>query len=292
MAKVNELPLKKQFSQRLVKPDTWVINCYSESSENPNPHVLIGDKYSLIIDTTETKLDLRRFIETHITDNPLMVASTHGHGDHTLSNGQFNDCQIFMSEIAWKEIQLKRENGYGPRGAGHNIGDYVPAIVKAGDIIDLGGREIEIIEFGGCHSSGSIGFLDKKHGIFFPGDEMESGQVLIQGEKRGGNNTVERYRNNLIRLKERSAEFDMICPAHNGTPMHSRIIDYFIENCERIMNGKEGDKDIASMSYLLNPHENRSPERVIELRFDSSSRRSDWMGTSIVYSIDRIFIKN
>ena len=288
MINISELPLNKQFSRRPVRPDTWIINCYSESSESPNPHVLVGEESVLVIDTTDTKLDLRGYIEKFISHKPVMVASTHSHGDHTLGNGKFSDRPIYMSEKAWEEIREKGDD-YGPRGEGHIVGNYTPRLVKPGDIIDLGNRQVEVIDFGGCHSGSSIAYLDRKYGIFFPGDEMESGQVLMQGEDRGGRNSVELYRDNLLKLKERSGEFDMICPAHNGTPLHAIAIDYFIENCERIMSGMEGEKDIASMTYLLNPHESRPPERVRKLRFDPASRRSEWMGTSIVYSMNRVF---
>lgn len=288
---VNELPLNKQFSRRLIRPDTWLINSYSASSEAPNPHVLIGNDYALVIDTTDTKQNLRKYLELYVTDKPLMVASTHSHGDHTLCNGLFNDCPIYMSEISWEEIQQNRETGFNGKASDYIIGDYTPIIIKEGDIIDLGGREIEVISFGGCHSKSSIAYLDRKYGILFTGDEMESGQVLMQGEFRGGDNSVELYRENLLHLKERFDDFDMICPPHNGSPMHSTIIDYFIENCDRIMNGIEGDTDIGSISYLLGPNEPRSPENVARLRFDPTSRRSEWKGTSIVYSIERIFKK-
>ena len=289
MINVNELALNKKFSRRLAMPDTWIINCYSESLENPNPHVLIGEEYALVIDTTNTKLPLREYIETYITDKPLMVASTHSHFDHTLANSQFNDCPIYMSEIAWQEIQESRIKGYGRMGEGHVLGDYTPIIIKEGDVIDLGGRQVEVISFGGCHSPGSIGYIDKKYGIFFPGDELECGQVLIQGEGRGGKNSVELYRENLLHIKEKQDEINIICPPHNGTPVHAQIIDHFIENCDRILSGIEGESDIGSMSYLLSPHEPRPPEKVKALRSDPNTRRSEWMGTSLVYSIDRVF---
>ncbi|MGN0998818.1 MAG: MBL fold metallo-hydrolase [Faecousia sp.] len=290
-----QLPLNKTFSRRLIKPDTWVINCWSESMENPNPHVLIGKKYAMVVDTTDTRQPLREYLETYVTGGlPIVVASTHSHMDHTGNNGAFNDCPIYMSQIAWEEVQKLRSDGafQKPRHLGLIQGDYVPHIVKEGDVIDLGEREIEVISFGGCHSNSSIGFLDRTYGIFFPGDEMESGQVLMQGDFRGGRNCVELYKENLIHLKRWEGQFDMICPPHNGTPVHAKVVDYFIENCERILSGIEGEQDIGSMSYLLGPHEPRSPERVKELRYDPTARRSEWMGTSIVYSIDRIFKKD
>lgn len=292
MLNAQDLPLNKKFSRRLIKPNTWVINCYSASVEAPNPHVLLGEKYALVIDTTDTTMPLRDYLEAYVTEGkPILVASTHSHFDHTGCNGLFNDCPIYMSQIAWEEVQAQRLNGTfeEPRHAGYVKGDYVPTIVKEGDVIDLGGREIEVIRFGGCHSNSSIGYLDRTYGIFFPGDEMESGQVLMQGEFRGGRNCVELYKENLLHLKEWEGKFDMICPPHNGTPIHAAVIDYFIENCDRILQGIEGDRDIGSISYLLGPNEPRPPQRVAELRFDPMARRSEWKGTSIVYSIDRIF---
>lgn len=290
--KVDELPLDKRFSRRLISPDTWLINCYSDEGGTANPHLLIGDRAALIIDTADARQPLREYIETYITgDLPLMVASTHSHFDHTGNNGQFNDCPIYMSQIAWQEIQDQRSSGFFHRvkGDGYIEGDYVPCIVKEGDIIDLGNREVEVIEFGGCHSGSSIGYLDRKYGIFFPGDELESGQVLMQGDDRGGRNCVERMRDNLLHLKERKDEIQIICPPHNGSPMHPLIADYFLENCERIMSGIEGGKEIGSFTYLLAPNETRPPEKVERLLHDPYVRRSEWKGTSIIYSTNRIF---
>lgn len=287
---VADLPLNKQFSRRLIRPDTWLINCYSESLESPNPHVVIGDTYALVIDTTDTRLNLRAYIQEYITDKPLIVASTHSHGDHTLANSQFSDCPIYMSHQAWVEIQEMREKGLDERKAPYyTLGDYIPRILKEGDCIDLGGRVVEAVSFSGCHSGSSIAYFDRKYRILFPGDELEMGQVLIQGDFRGGANTVERYHRNLGHLKDYLPEIDLVCPPHNGSPIDGHVIDFFMENCQRIMSGIEGDRDIGSMTYLLAPHEPRSPQRARQLRFDPMSRRSEWKGTSLVYSINRIF---
>jgi hypothetical protein len=37
----------------------------------------------------------------------------------------------------------------------------------------------------------------------------------------------------------------MICLAKNGFPVHASIIDADIENCEHIMSGIKGDRDIS-----------------------------------------------
>ena len=281
---VSTYPLSKQFSARLVKPNTWAIYPFNPSSDTPRPHVLIGEDYALVIDPTDTTLPLRRYIETYITDKPLKVLNTHSHGDHTLANWQFDDCEIFMSEIAWEEIRERRKNwDENPKLKDFPAGTYVPTIVKVGDTLDLGGRILEFIPYHNCHAPSSIVTLDKTMGILFSGDEIAPGQINIWGTP------VETFRSNMLSLLARRDEFDIICPAHNGTPIHADTLNYFVENCDRVMAGVEGDMDKGSTSYLLNPFEPRSPESVLRRRFDPEIRRSEWMGTAINYNIHLIW---
>ena len=282
--RVRTYPLSRQFSARLVKPDTWAIYPFNPSSDTPRPHVLVGEKYALVIDPTDTTLALREYIETYITDKPLKVANTHSHGDHTLANWQFADCEIFMSELAWQEIRKMRETwADNPKSKDFPVSDYTPTLIGVGDTIDLGGRVLEIIPYHPCHSPTSLIYLDKTCGVLFSGDEIDPGQINIWGTP------VETFRENMLSLLARRDRFDTICPAHNGTPIHADTLKYFVENCDRIMAGIEGDMDKGSTSYLLNPFEPRSPEAVERRRFDPEVRRSEWMGTAINYNVHLIF---
>lgn len=51
-------------------------------------------------------------------------------------------------------------------------GEYERIVVKEGDVIDLGGRKLEVIELSG-HTRGSLAFLDRKNRVIFTGDEMD-----------------------------------------------------------------------------------------------------------------------
>ena len=280
------LPVNKQFMRVLVKPDTWLLNGISLDNAAPHPHVVIGDDKAIIIDTTDLNLELRKYVEQYVTDKPLMVASTHSHGDHTANNYMFSDCPIYMTEVAWKEIQenRKKKDDRQPVWA---LGDSTPIIIGDGDIIDLGGRKLECIKFCGCHSDSSIVYLDLKYGCLFTGDEFEGGQVLVMGAK--GKNCIEMYRDNLVELKKKiNGRATCICPPHNGSPIDILLLDYMIENCERIMAGHEGMKDVRSMTFGLNPH-----GYDIGMFADMDNvRRSEWMGTSLVYNTKRIFYKD
>lgn len=289
MRRCMALPLNKQFSMRLAKPDTWIIIPYSPSGlESPKPHLLIGENSALLIDPTDTPFDLRRYIYEYITDKPLLVANTHSHRDHTYANYLFDDCTIYMSELCQKELHKHRSNpkiqeidiALGMTHISQNDG----TVVFPGDIIDLGNRQVEVVgNFIPCHSPSSLMYLDKTMGILFTGDEIDPGQINIW------NKPVETFRQNIVNLIQRRDEFDMICSPHNGTPMHAKCLDYFLENCDRIMHGIEGDLDVGSMSYLLNPFESRDSETIEYRRWDPVTRRSEWMGTAINYNIDLIF---
>lgn len=288
---VNTLPLNKQITRRLAKPDTWIIQCYNPNQASPNPHVLVGKKAVLVIDPTWTTFNLRKYIEDYITDKPLWVANSHSHFDHTLANWQFDDCPFYMSAYAWEEIQARKAlSDEAGKWGSHKRGTYVPTLLKPGDVLDLGEREIEVLPYDGCHSPGSLVYLDRTYRILFTGDEIEGGQMLVSG-RPGSTTSVEKLRDNIARiLNGWGDQFDMICPPHNGTPIHGKFMEYLLENCERIMSGKQvGDPDVGSMSYLYNPFEDRAPEQVKAAIENPLTFRSEWMSTSIVYNKERIF---
>ena len=286
MQKVSELPNNKQFTMRLIRPDTWVVTPFNPSPDTPRIHVLVGKERALVIDPTDTPYDVRKFIEENITDLPLAVANTHSHRDHTYANYLFDDCQIYMSEQCSIELSEQHRRpvtdpvsvALGMTHVSRNEG----TIVKRGDVIDLGEREIEVLGITPCYSPGSILFLDRTRGILFTGDEIDPGQVNVW------NQPVETFRGNVMKLLDRRDEFDMICSPHNGTPYYADTLRYFVENCDRIMSGIEGELDVGSTSYLLNPFEPRPKKTVDYRRFDPLTRRSFWKGTAINYNIDLI----
>jgi glyoxylase-like metal-dependent hydrolase (beta-lactamase superfamily II) len=292
MVDVKTLPVNKQFTRRLIRPDSWVINCYDPNQAAPHPHVIIGSDKAAVIDPTWTRLPLREYVETCVTDKPLIVLCSHSHHDHTNANWMFNDLPIYMSAYAWQEIQERRKlSDEEGKWMGHPHGDYVPRLLKPGDTLDLGGRVIEVLPYEGCHSPGSLIYLDHKYHLLFTGDEIECGQILIGGGPgRRSTASVEKLRDNLNNILEGwGKEIDMVCPPHNGSPFDVHFLKYLVENCERIMAGKEGIDDVGSMSYLYNPLEDRSEEQIRRTLEDPDLKRSEWKGTSIVYRTDHIF---
>ncbi len=100
-----------------------------------------------------------------LTELPLILINTHADPDHISGNGAFEE--FYMSP---DEEDNYRENG--------GKGTIIP--VKEGDVIDLGDRQLRIIDIPG-HTPGSIAILDEKYRVLISGDSVEDGNVFMFG---------------------------------------------------------------------------------------------------------------
>lgn len=257
------------YRARKINANTYVIDmgavCY--------PYLLLGEEKALVIDTGMGQANLREFLET-ITDLPMMVVNTHGHGDHTLWNGAFDEVYMHPNAII-------DAHGGDMSGEMIPVPNFTPIPVEEGYVFDLGGRHIEVIETP-CHSPGDLMFLDHENRLLFTGDNLEVGQVLIfygDGEIGG---TVKGHLDVLRKIEKRYDEYDMICPAHNGSPFHKSVLKDFIENDERVLSGIEGTAELKSSSFPIDMFL-PDPERRKFVRC------SEWKNTWLIYDIRRIY---
>lgn len=226
-------PADRAFTARKITPNTYVI-----TGTGCESYLLLGDECAMLIDSAMSKKNLKEFCET-LTDLPIDgVINTHGHGDHTLGNGFFK--KAYMHPLAVEDAR---------RGFGDMSGyptDYPIETLEEGHVLNLGRRELEILYIG-AHSLGSIAILDRTNRILFTGDELDPGQVLcnMNGHKSPGQ-SIQNHQKNMRKLKARYDEYDIICPAHNGTPIDKSYVNDFIILDQMIMDGVPGREDISS----------------------------------------------
>ena len=131
---------------------------------NESVYLLEGDDRALLIDAGAWMPHLAETV-AKLTDKPVTVAVTHGHGDHVGGIISFPEVWINFADMPMIEEGARE---YGIKAQ----------LLSDGDVIDLGGRQIEVLATPG-HTSGSITFFDKDRHYGFSGDAFGSTNLLL-----------------------------------------------------------------------------------------------------------------
>lgn len=144
---------------------TWLG--YGNLVYNESIYLVEGNDKAVLIDAGTRIKDLDKIVAT-FTKKPVMLVATHIHSDHT------------GSAIAYfPELYIGSSDTVLPRRA---LSSYKGTIkfLKDGEVIDLGGRTLEVIYTPG-HKPESITLIDKKAGYGFSGDSFGSSNLLLSG---------------------------------------------------------------------------------------------------------------
>lgn len=161
--------------------------------------LLTGSERALLIDTGATSPDAKHLAET-LTGLPLMLLNTHADGDHISGNAAFSE--FYMHPDDYGNLRVAEKTPHSRLLPLHD-----------GDVIDLGGRPLEIIAIPG-HTYGSVAVLDGNNRLLFPGDSVQDGHIYMFGPHR----SIGQYPVSLQKLIDLESRFDHILPCH-GTPV-------------------------------------------------------------------------
>ncbi len=142
---------------------TWVGT--GKMMFNESLYLVEGDTRAVLIDAGTKIADLDKIVAS-ITEKPVMLVATHAHPDHTGSAiNYFPELYIAPADAA-----------------SQFVANYTGRIreLKDGEIIDLGGRTLEVV-FTSGHTPGSTTFIDKDAKYGFSGDSFGSGNLLLFG---------------------------------------------------------------------------------------------------------------
>ena len=220
-----------------VRKDTWIIE-----EAGVRYFLLAGQAQAALIDTGMDSPDARSIAE-ELTERPVILLNTHADPDHVSGNAGFPEVWMSASECAFYHHRKE-----GRAGDGGNI--TVPAAnllqvrpLYEGDIIDLGGRELEVIALPG-HTPGSIAFLDRKYRVLISGDSIQhNGRIYLFGPQRD----LMAYADSLRRLQARlleCREFDKIWPSHAELPLSPDALGPVIFDAEAALAGELQGEEI------------------------------------------------
>ena len=195
-----------------INEDTWRIE-----DGGVRFFLLAGEKKALLIDSGMQVHNAKEIAEG-LVSLPIELLNTHADMDHVGSNGEFDFFYMNPAEASNYYNTQKR------------TGTIVPVI--DGDIIDLGGRELEIITLPG-HTPGSIAVLDKKNRVLISGDPIQDGDIFMFGVQR----EIHAYLLSLKKLENYKDRFDTIYPSHGSFPVKPELIAALYEGATRLLTG-------------------------------------------------------
>ena len=217
----------KQPWYSVYKLHDWLYCIYEDGQyDEAVMYLVIGEKEAIVIDggTGIGRLDL---LVEELTDKPYYLVLTHTHNDHIGGCKHFKDIALMDSPQGWESAAkgLDKEKmyeiiqpGYVWKGypEGFDAENYyappytVTRWLKDGDIIDLGGRKLEVLYTPG-HSNDHICLLDKEARHLFTGDNYYTGGVTTYLPWGDHDQFIESCK----RLFDLSPHYDWLMSAHN-----------------------------------------------------------------------------
>ncbi|NMM61712.1 MBL fold metallo-hydrolase [Clostridium sp. P21] len=164
-----------------IDKDTHIISEYRHWEET-HAYLLNGTERSILIDTGLGICNIYDEV-IKLTDKPVTAVATHIHWDHIGGHKFFPNFYAYEDELNWLngEFPLTLEQikdmvvDRCDLPEGYNVNNYeffqgMPTkVLKDNDIIDIGGRSIQVLHTPG-HSPGHICFFEKECGYLFTGD--------------------------------------------------------------------------------------------------------------------------
>jgi len=126
-------------------------------------YLVAGTRDAVLIDTCTGQEGLKAVVDGLIGSKRLLVALTHGHGDHSGGIRYFPEVLLHPADA-----------GMLPKDA-----TAVRRDLKDGDVLDLGGRKLEVVAIPG-HTPGSVVFFDRAGRYAMTGDGIGSTMVWMQ----------------------------------------------------------------------------------------------------------------
>jgi glyoxylase-like metal-dependent hydrolase (beta-lactamase superfamily II) len=228
-------------------------------------YLILGEESALLWDTGMGIFDIRKCVE-QLTDLPVTVLNSHDHFDHTGGNHLFENVMCYNIPSAIRTLtegqtHLDLLEYVDPeriinvpkefdKDHFYRIGKAPTATVEDGQVIDLGGRKLEVMYTPG-HSASSIMLIDEANGLLFSGDTWYPGPLYAYMEDSSLPDYVESMRRAGQVIRERSIRW--IYPSHNEVPVGTDLFFETTDFLQDVLDGKIGyEIDEGMRCYTMN----------------------------------------
>jgi len=187
--------------------------------------LLLGNESALWIDSGVSNPDLEELADA-VTSLPLSVVYTHGDGDHISGTAQFS------------QFMMTKED-YEGCGVAEKFPNSQWIEICDGDVIDLGGRTLEVISVPG-HTAGSIALLDRERRILYAGDTLQKEHIYLFGAHR----KPEQFTHALEKLISRKADYNTVLASHGLMKLEANAAEQILADWKKVQAGTIPAKEV------------------------------------------------
>ena len=217
--------------------------------------LITGDERALLFDSGLGIGDMRRVVEG-LTDLPVAVLNSHTHYDHIGGNHQFDRVYGTATEYTQQRAAgsppaavagfLQEGWVWKPLPPGFDPASFrsepftITDTVADGDVIDLGGRQLEVILVPG-HAPDALCLLDRGNRILFTGDTFYLAPLYTHLE----GSDFDAYAASAERLAGLAAAYDHAYTAHNVPVVDGSYIVAMAAAFRAIRDAEAGEPTVS-----------------------------------------------
>lgn len=241
-----------------VAPNTFAIYEPHQSEETIG-YLILGSQKAILLDTGMGISDVHKLVG-ELTKLRIIVLNSHTHDDHVGGNWQFDTIYSMDMDFSRQNAKGSVEDAQAEIAPGEICGElpknfdpkayrtkpwHITKYIHDGEVIDLGGRSIEVLSTPG-HTPDAITLFDRANGLLFTGDIYYPAPIWLYRPETD----LDAYAKSIARLAALAPHVKVVIGAHNAPVAPPSVLPALVTAFDDLRAGKRSCKPQGSSKQL------------------------------------------